>query len=117
MLTNTYNKVLYIGVTSSLARRVAEHKARINKGFTYRYNCDKLVYYEIYPSIMRAIHREKQLKDWKRAWKNELINESNPEWRDLSEEIGVDEAFIRAVKRYYEIADQVRNDQGGSSPQ
>ena len=79
MITNTYNKVLYLGVTNNLARRVAEHKARVSKGFTYKYNCNKLVYYEIYPSMFRAIRREKQLKNWKRGWKNDLVNSRNPE--------------------------------------
>ena len=106
-LTNKYNNVLYTGVTNDLRRRVAEHKAKINKGFTYRYNCDKLVYFEAYVSIVDAIGREKQLKNWKRAWKDELINTTNPEWKDLSLEIGVDDAFIQEVKKHY----------CGSSPQ
>ena len=80
MLTNTYNKVLYIGVTSNLGLRVAEHKAKINKDYTYRYNRGQLVYFEVYPSITDANSREKQLKNWKRAWKDELINVSNLEW-------------------------------------
>ncbi len=109
-MTNTHNNVLYVGVTNNLARRVAEHKAKVNKGFTYKYNCDKLVYYETFASIIVAISREKQLKNWKREWKNELINSENPEWKDLSEEIGVDSELIKAVKEHYrEIADQARN--------
>ena len=56
-MTNTHNNVLYVGVTNNLARRVAEHKAKVNKGFTYKYNCDKLVYYETFTSIIVAISR------------------------------------------------------------
>ena len=78
-LSNYYNNALYVGVTNDIVRRIAEHKAKINKGFTYKYNCDKLVYYEIYTLMTDAIAREKQLKNWKREWKNKLINDFNPE--------------------------------------
>jgi len=111
-LSNTYNNVLYIGVTNDIIRRIAEHKAKINKGFTYKYNCDKLVYYEIFTLMTDAISREKQLKNWKREWKNKLVNDFNPEWKDLSEEIGVTNEIIEAIKTHYqEIAGQVRNDE------
>ena len=100
-LANHYNNVLYVGVTNDLMRRISEHKAKINKGFTYKYNCDKLVYYEIYDLMTDAIAREKQLKNWKREWKNKLINDYNPIWRDLSEEIGINKEFIEAVKAEY----------------
>ena len=110
-MSNQHNNVLYLGVTNNLRRRVAEHKAKVNKGFTYKYNCDKLVYFEKIESIEDAIDREKQLKNWKREWKNELINEMNPTLKDLSEEIGVDDELINAVKEHYrEIAGQARND-------
>ncbi len=109
-MCNTYNNVLYVGVTNDLKRRVAEHKAKINKGFTYKYNCDKLVYFEEYELVVEAIAREKQIKNWKREWKNELINKENPDWKDLSESIGVNEEWIKAVKEYYE-------GDCGSSPQ
>ena len=110
-MSNTYNNVLYIGVTNNLIRRVAEHKARINKGFTYKYNCDKLVYYEEFESIVEAIAREKQLKNWKREWKNLLVVKQNANWEDMSDSIGVNEELIAAVKEHYKgIADQVRND-------
>ena len=100
-LTNHYNNVLYVGITNDILRRIAEHKSKINKGFTYKYNCDKLVYYEVYTSVNDAIEREKQLKNWKREWKNKLINDFNPVWKDLSEDIGVNEGFIEAVKEEY----------------
>ena len=100
-LSNTYNNVLYIGVTNEVIRRIAEHKAKVNKGFSYKYNCDKLVYYEIFPMMTDAIAREKQLKNWKREWKNKLVNDFNPKWNDLSEEIGVTSEMIEAVKAHY----------------
>ena len=109
-LTNHYNNVLYIGVTNDIIRRVIEHKVKINKGFTYKYNCDKLVYYETFNSITDAITREKQLKNWKREWKNELIIGFNPEWKDLSEEIGIDDDIINSVREEYK-------GDCGSSPQ
>lgn len=78
--------VLYIGVTNDLERRVLEHKKKINKGFTSRYNIDKLMYFEIFSSIEAAILREKQMKKWKREWKVNQIIKKNPEWEDLSKE-------------------------------
>ena len=111
LMSNQHNNVLYIGVTNNLTRRVAEHKAKINKGFTYKYNIEKLVYFETTDSMHDAIGREKQLKNWKREWKNQLINTTNPDWTDLSLSIGVDAAMIEAVREYYlEIAGQARND-------
>jgi len=100
-ITNAYNNVLYIGVTNNLTRRIAEHKAKINKGFTYKYNCDKLVYYEMFDSIVEAIAREKQLKNWKREWKNELVVKQNAEWKDLSESVGVTQELIERAKEFY----------------
>ncbi len=97
-MSNQHNNVLYIGVTSDLIRRVAEHKAKIHQGFTNKYNCDKLVYYELSDSITDAICREKQLKNWKRQWKNNLINGVNPKWKDLSEEIGLAQDSVDALK-------------------
>ena len=96
-----YNNVLYIGVTNSLIRRIAEHKGKVNKGFTYKYNCDKLVYYETFDLITEAIAREKQLKNWKREWKNKLVNDFNPEWKDVSDDIGLTNEFVESIKEYY----------------
>ena len=85
IMTNKWKSVLYIGVTNDLERRVFEHKGRFDKkSFTARYNCDRLVYYEGHPSILEAIAREKGLKKYKREWKDELINNFNPEWVDLA---------------------------------
>ncbi len=87
ILTNKNNTVLYTGVTNNLKRRVYEHKEKIIKGFTSKYNIDKLIYYEIYDDIENAIKREKQIKDTSRAKKEKLINAMNPEWKDLYKDI------------------------------
>jgi putative endonuclease len=115
-MANTYNTVLYVGVTNDLVRRVAEHKAKINKGFTYKYNVDKLVYFEEFNLMTDAIAREKQIKNWKREWKDALINTENPEWKDLSDSIGIDEEYVMAVREHYQgIAGQARNDEATTS--
>jgi putative endonuclease len=77
---------LYIGITSDPHRRVFEHKTHAIPGFTARYNVERLVYFEVFENPEAAIAREKQLKKWHRAWKIELIERDNPEWRDLAEE-------------------------------
>ena len=87
ILTNKYNAVLYIGVTSDLIKRIWEHKNKIMKGFSSKYKIDKLVYFEQYNDIKQAIQREKRLKEWQRQWKVVLINSINPEWKDLYDEI------------------------------
>ncbi len=87
ILTTKNNKMLYIGVTNNLLRRVYEHKQGMVEGFTKRFHVKKLVYYEQYDSIQKAIQREKILKEWNRSWKERLINSFNPSWRDLYEEI------------------------------
>ncbi|MCI2109192.1 MAG: GIY-YIG nuclease family protein [Bacteroidales bacterium] len=88
-LASNNNNAIYIGVTNDLKRRIFEHKSKLIEGFTNKYNCVKLVFYEEYASIIAAINREKQLKNWKRCWKNALVNNANPEWKDLSSEIGL----------------------------
>ncbi len=85
ILTNKSNRVLYTGVTNDLARRIFEHKNKLMEGFTKKYNLAKLVYYEVTNDVESAIRREKQLKNWHRDWKTNLINQFNPEWKDLSE--------------------------------
>ncbi len=84
ILTTDNNKVMYVGVTNDLMRRIYEHKNKLIKGFTRHYNIQKLVYFEHSPDINAAIAREKQLKGWRRAKKNALVETVNPEWRDLS---------------------------------
>ncbi len=86
IMTNKGNSVLYIGVTSNLFKRVAEHKDKVVAGFTSRYNVTRLVYYEEFDTMEQAIAREKQLKGGSRQKKINLINARNPEWKDLYEE-------------------------------
>jgi putative endonuclease len=87
ILTTAKNTALYTGVTNDLMRRIYEHKSDIVEGFTRRYKVHKLVYYEAVQDIMTAIAREKQIKSWNRRKKLMLINASNPDWRDLYNEI------------------------------
>ena len=84
IMTNR-SKTLYTGVTDDLARRVYEHKNKLLKGFTQKYNIARLVYYEITSDVHAAIQREKQIKGWLRKRKIALIEAANPEWEDLSE--------------------------------
>jgi putative endonuclease len=87
ILASRIGGTLYIGVTNDLIRRVAEHKAKAAEGFTKKYDVDRLVYFECFDDIEQAIHREKRLKKWSRAWKVQLIEEKNPNWSDLYPEI------------------------------
>ena len=88
ILASPKNSTLYIWVTFHLIKRISEHKEKIHQNsFTAKYHCQKLVYFEKYENISTAIQREKQLKNWHRDWKNNLISESNPDWKDLSDEI------------------------------
>ena len=86
ILTNKSNNVLYIGVTNDLIRRIFEHKNKLVEGFTKKYNLRKLVYYEATDDIESAINREKQLKNWHRDWKINLVDQFNPDWKDLSDD-------------------------------
>ena len=83
IVTNKTNKVLYIGITSNLVKRIFEHKNSFVDSFTSKYKCKKLVYYEIFDNIQEAIKREKFLKGKKRDYKIDLINSFNPNWDDL----------------------------------
>ncbi|PKG99985.1 GIY-YIG nuclease family protein [Paraglaciecola sp. MB-3u-78] len=83
IITNRNNTTLYIGVTSNLVQRIYQHKNKLVKGFSTKYNLDKLIYFEQFEYMDNVITREKRLKLWKRDWKNRLINELNPSWRDL----------------------------------
>ena len=86
LLTNWNNKVIYVGITNDLERRIYEHKEKFVKGFTEKYNVNKLVYYEQTPDINAALNREKEIKKWHREKKNRLVVNTNPLWRDLSED-------------------------------
>ncbi|USI73607.1 GIY-YIG nuclease family protein [Sphingomonas morindae] len=77
------NGTLYVGVTSDLVKRAYEHKAGLGAGFTSRYGCTNLVWFEVHDRIEDAIRREKQIKAWRRAWKMRVIEEMNPGWEDL----------------------------------
>ena len=83
ILASRRNGTLYIGVTSDLLKRVHEHRTDVIDGFTKKYHVHRLVYFEATTDVLSAIQREKRLKAWKRKWKLELIENSNPEWRDL----------------------------------
>jgi len=85
IMTNRKNGVLYTGITNNLERRVYEHKYKIVQGFTSKYNCTQLVYYDSTPDVRAAIAKEKQIKGWSRRKKIALIESMNPEWKDLSE--------------------------------
>ena len=82
-MSNEFGTTLYIGMTNDLERRVAEHRSGLVPGFTKKYNCHKLVYYEVYSDVNQAIDREKQLKKWNRAKKEALIDTMNKERKDL----------------------------------
>ena len=85
IITYKNNTVLYTGVTSDLVKRMYHHKSKVYKGFAAKYNCEKLIYFEAYDSIERAIEREKQIKKYKRFKKINLIEKDNREWKDLSD--------------------------------
>jgi putative endonuclease len=87
ILAGKRNGTLYVGVTSNLPARVWQHKSKLLEGFTKRYGVSQLVYFEMHDCAESAIRREKQIKRWNRAWKIELIEKTNPTWRDLYEEI------------------------------
>ena len=87
ILASRQNGTLYVGVTSDIARRVWEHKSDAIDGFTKKYGIHILVYYEIHATMPDAILREKQMKRWNREWKIKLIQQLNPQWRDLYEDI------------------------------
>jgi len=87
ILASGKNGTLYVGVTSDLFKRIYEHKQNIIDGFTKKYAIHTLVYYEMHEDVWEAIIREKRIKKWNRVWKLRLIEEKNPEWRDLYNEI------------------------------
>ena len=91
ILTNQSNNVLYVGITNNLERRMLEHKTGKNNGFSKKYNCNKLIYFEEYKWVKEAIAREKQIKGGSRQKKIDLINLNNPDWIDQSKEWFTDE--------------------------
>ena len=87
LLASERNGTLYVGVTNDLVRRVHEHRTDAVPGFTSRYGVHRLVWFDSTPSVEAAIHREKQMKNWKREWKIALIERENPQWLDLYDSI------------------------------
>jgi putative endonuclease len=87
ILSNTRRGVLYVGVTNDLSRRMFEHKSPLVPGFTKKYGVILLIYFEEYSSILEARAREASLKRWRRAWKIQLVESLNPDWRDLTAEL------------------------------
>jgi len=85
IVTNKLNGVLYTGMTDDINRRAWEHRTHAIEGFSDRYNCERLVWYEAHESRESAFKRERQIKEWKRAWKIELITQFNPDWSDLAD--------------------------------
>lgn len=85
ILSNKRNGTLYTGMTNDLARRVFEHRSKAVPGFTRKYDLTRLVWYEVHGTLESAYQREKRIKEWKRAWKIELIEALNPDWRDLTD--------------------------------
>ncbi|MDD5384908.1 MAG: GIY-YIG nuclease family protein [Gallionella sp.] len=83
LLASKRNGTLYVGVTSDLVKRVWEHKNHVVDGFTKQYGVGQLVWYEVHETMESAIQREKAIKEWQRAWKLKLIEEFNPDWKDL----------------------------------
>lgn len=98
ILTNWSNKVLYVGITNNLERRLYEHQNKLIKGFTEKYNINKLVYFDSTTDIISAIEREKQIKGWTRCKKIDLIKSINPQWKDLSENWRVNRVILNEVK-------------------
>ena len=95
ILTNWNDRVMYIGVTNNLERRLYEHKHKLVPGFTSKYNVSKLVYYEHTPDIHAALAREKEIKKWRREKKNDLVGSMNPVWQELSLD-GVEDFSLRS---------------------
>ncbi len=87
ILTSRQNGTIYVGVTSNIVKRIWQHKNNQIKGFTEQYHVHRLVWYELHATMESAITREKQLKNWKRQWKIELIEKTNPHWKDLYDSI------------------------------
>jgi putative endonuclease len=88
LLASRRNGTLYLGVTSDLIGRIHKHRNGLLPGFTQEYGVKLLVWFELHPTMESAIVREKRIKKWNRAWKLELIEVDNPDWRDLAEELG-----------------------------
>jgi putative endonuclease len=109
LLASGYNGTLYLGVTSNLMQRVAQHRAGTFEGFFSRYGVHRLVWFEQHSTMEQAILREKRIKKWRRAWKVELIEAGNSRWRDLAEDFGF-EALRQMDSRVRGNDDEGRGD-------
>jgi putative endonuclease len=98
ILASGHYGTLYIGVTSDLMKRLWQHRGGVREGFTGRYGVHRLVHFEMFGDMESAIAREKQLKNWRREWKINLINELNPEWRDLAVGLGFEPLAPRGLR-------------------
>jgi putative endonuclease len=96
-MASGFHGTIYTGVTSNLMQRVAQHREGTLGGFTADYGCTRLVWFEMHGTMEQAIAREKQLKNWRREWKLALIEEGNPSWRDLAEDLGFEPLFGNKV--------------------
>ena len=95
IMANKHKNMIYVGVTNNLKRRVNEHYMGLTKGFTYKFNCKYLVYYEVFDDINIAIRREKTIKNFRREKKNNLISHFNPEWKFLNKMVEMlDEEYL-----------------------
>jgi putative endonuclease len=97
IMASGFHGTIYTGVTSNLLQRIHQHREGNLDGFTARYGCKRLVWFEMHGSMESAITREKRLKNWPRAWKLALIEEANPTWRDLAEDLGFDPLIVKKV--------------------
>jgi putative endonuclease len=98
IVSNKSRTTLYVGVTNDIERRILEHKAGVGSAFTKRYHLSSLMYWECIPYIGKAIEREKQLKNWHKEWKWNLIKEQNPDLKDLSEDWFSNKDLVNARK-------------------
>ena len=98
-IVSSRSGTLYIGITNNIERRMREHKSGEFEGFASRYHCNRLVYYEKYDDVRKAIDREKQLKGWTRVKKIALIEKVNPRWADLAESWGAEMRFAEQALR------------------
>ena len=97
IMASGFHGTIYVGVTSNLLQRVAQHRAGTLRGFTAEYGAKRLVWFEMHFSMGHAIAREKQLKNWLRKWKVALIEADNPTWRDLAEDFGFEPLIKKKV--------------------
>ena len=97
IVASGFHGTIYVGVTSNLLQRIYQHREGTLGGFTAQYECKRLVWFETHATMESAIVREKRLKNWRRAWKVELIEEANPIWRDLAEDFGFEPLVGRKV--------------------